>query len=231
MPIGKDSIKKRVAKAPAIVVDTQTGEIAEQELETVSLPIFEVIAPQEEPLDASRQSTSAVRLEPEALWEEVLSFIVTRERIGTSLFQRNFTIGYGRAAKIIDRLEEVGFVGFDNGQKTGRTVLLTADKLEELRKNGTLPPFEAPVTPIKKPSTKKSTGAAKKTAAKKPAPESKTAPVAEPTVELPVATATEPATAVMGNVAPETVEKVIGHPETTPAEHVQIGHKMPNYLL
>ncbi len=44
-------------------------------------------------------------------------------------------------------------------------------------------------------------------------------------------TSAEPSTTVMGNVSPETVEKVIGHAEGTPSDHVQIGSKMPHYLL
>ncbi len=56
-------------------------------------------------------------------------------------------------------------------------------------------------------------------------------------VEMPAETSSEPVaapvptTAVMGNVAPETVEKVIGHAEGTPSDHVQIGQKMPSHLL
>ncbi len=69
--------------------------------------------------------------------------------------------------------------------------------------------------------------AAKKAAtAKKPATPKAEAPKADRSPE-----ATAPATAVMGNVAPETVEAVIGHSEKTPADKVQIGQKMPTHLL
>ena len=43
--------------------------------------------------------------------------------------------------------------------------------------------------------------------------------------------AEQPATAVLSNVAPETVEAVVGHKEGEKVEHVQVGQKMPNYLL
>ncbi len=71
---------------------------------------------------------------------------------------------------------------------------------------------------VKKPAEKKA--APKKPAAKKPATKKKDAPVAE-----------TPATTVMGNVAPETVEKVVGHAEKAPVEHVKIGQRMPTHLL
>ncbi len=64
---------------------------------------------------------------------------------------------------------------------------------------------------------------AKSTAEKKPAVPKKTAskPAEAKTVE----------TAVLANVAPETVEKVIGHKEDEMYEKVQIGQKMPDFLL
>ena len=77
---------------------------------------------------------------------------------------------------------------------------------------------------------------AKKAATKKPAaPKAPKAPKAEAPVAVetpaPVAEAPVVETAVLANVAPETVAAVIGHDEKKPADKVQIGQKMPNYLL
>ena len=69
------------------------------------------------------------------LWE-AMEFIVGQKRIGTSAFQRRLGLGYGRAAKIIDRLEEMGFIGPDDGKKQGRPVYLTANQLAEYKMNG-----------------------------------------------------------------------------------------------
>ena len=75
--------------------------------------------------------------------------------------------------------------------------------------------------------------AAKKPAAKKPAaPKKAAAPKAEtPKAEAPVEAAPAVETAVLANVSPETVAAVIGHDEKKPSEKVQIGQKMPSYLL
>ena len=71
--------------------------------------------------------------------------------------------------------------------------------------------------PAKKAPAKKTPSTAKKPAAKKTA-----APKAEaPAVE----------TAVLANVSPETVAAVIGHKENEKYEKVQIGQKMPDFLL
>ncbi len=67
---------------------------------------------------------------------EALEVAVGQEKIGTSALQRKLNLGYGRAAKIIDRMEELGFVGPDPGTKQGRKVIITANELAEYRMNG-----------------------------------------------------------------------------------------------
>lgn len=49
----------------------------------------------------------------------------------TSLLQRKLSIGYGRAARIMDQLEDAGVVGPQDGSKP-RDVLVTMDELEQL---------------------------------------------------------------------------------------------------
>ena len=52
-------------------------------------------------------------------------------KISTSLLQRRLSIGYGRAAKIIDRLEELGYVSAPEGQKP-RQLLITKQEYMEM---------------------------------------------------------------------------------------------------
>ena len=67
---------------------------------------------------------------------EALDVAAGKDKIGTSALQRALNLGYGRAAKIIDRMEELGFVGPDPGTKQGRKVLITRQQLMEYRANG-----------------------------------------------------------------------------------------------
>lgn len=54
--------------------------------------------------------------------------VVKRERkASTSLLQRKLNIGYGRAARIIDRMEEEGLIGGDRGAGKPREVLVGED--------------------------------------------------------------------------------------------------------
>ena len=67
---------------------------------------------------------------------EALEVAAGKDKIGTSALQRALNLGYGRAAKIIDRMEELGFVGPDPGTKQGRKVLITKQQYMEYRANG-----------------------------------------------------------------------------------------------
>ena len=62
---------------------------------------------------------------------------VEEGKISTSLMQRRLGVGYGRAAKIIDTMEEMGYVSKPDGNKP-RRVLLTAEEYARRMSEGTL---------------------------------------------------------------------------------------------
>jgi len=68
---------------------------------------------------------------------EAVQLAVDTGKISTSLLQRKLGLGYGRAAKIIDEMEDKGYVGASDGQKP-RKILITQDEFLEKRMNGTL---------------------------------------------------------------------------------------------
>ncbi|WP_449658084.1 DNA translocase FtsK [Apilactobacillus apisilvae] len=51
------------------------------------------------------------------LFGDALKFVVQEQKASTSLLQRNFRIGYNRAARIIDDLEQRGYIGPQEGSK------------------------------------------------------------------------------------------------------------------
>lgn len=51
------------------------------------------------------------------LYDQVVEFAVQAGKISASLLQRRFKVGYNRAARIVDLLEERGIVGPQNGSK------------------------------------------------------------------------------------------------------------------
>lgn len=58
-------------------------------------------------------------------------------KISTSLIQRRLSLGYGRAAKLIDKMEQLGYVSPQDGQKP-RTVLITKQMYMEMIVNNDL---------------------------------------------------------------------------------------------
>lgn len=66
-------------------------------------------------------------------WEAV-EVAVDANKVSTSLLQRRLELGYGRAAKIIDRMQEMGFVSPADGNKP-RKVLLAPQDLAEIKMN------------------------------------------------------------------------------------------------
>ena len=66
-------------------------------------------------------STSVDDVDP--LYKEVLLFIAKTQKASASLLQRRFKIGYNRAARIIDMLEEDGYIGPVDGSKPRKVFL------------------------------------------------------------------------------------------------------------
>ena len=66
----------------------------------------------------------------EPLYNEIVEFVVTQGKASASLLQRRFRLGYNRAARCIDLLEERGIIGPNNGSKP-REVLVKLENNEE----------------------------------------------------------------------------------------------------
>ena len=66
----------------------------------------------------------------EPLYNEIVEFVVTQGKASASLLQRRFRLGYNRAARCIDLLEERGIIGPPNGSKP-REVLVKLENEEE----------------------------------------------------------------------------------------------------
>ena len=64
--------------------------------------------------------------------EEAIKVVVELGQASTSLLQRKLKLGYARAARIIDQMEERGIIGGYEGAKP-RQVLITKDQLMEMR--------------------------------------------------------------------------------------------------
>ena len=68
-------------------------------------------------------------------FEEAVKLAIESGKISTSLLQRRLGVGYGRAAKLIDLMEEKGYVSAANGTKP-REVLITMNEFLERKASG-----------------------------------------------------------------------------------------------
>lgn len=64
------------------------------------------------------------------LYNEIVDYVIQTGKISASLIQRKYRLGYNRAARIIDLLEERGIIGPQNGSKP-REVLIKKESIGE----------------------------------------------------------------------------------------------------
>jgi DNA segregation ATPase FtsK/SpoIIIE, S-DNA-T family len=75
--------------------------------------------------------------EDQDLIEKAVSIVRQSQRASASMLQRRLRIGYPRAARLLDQLEEMGVVGPSQGGGKERDVLLGPPEEEETGKGGT----------------------------------------------------------------------------------------------
>lgn len=73
--------------------------------------------------------------EDDGLVEQAISIVRSSQRASASLIQRRLRIGYPRAARLLDQLEEMGVVGPSQGGGKERDVLISEDDLADEEKS------------------------------------------------------------------------------------------------
>ncbi|MBR3556252.1 MAG: DNA translocase FtsK, partial [Oscillospiraceae bacterium] len=81
--------------------------------------------------------------ELDELFNEAVEVVLDSKQASVSMLQRRLKLGYSRAARIVDQMEEQGVVGPFEGSKP-RAVLLTREEWAARQGGGAVPP---PVTP------------------------------------------------------------------------------------
>ena len=70
-------------------------------------------------------------------FQEAVKLVIEEGKASTSLMQRRLGVGYGRAAKMLDTMEQMGYIGPSDGNKP-RRVLITMDEYLRLVVDGDL---------------------------------------------------------------------------------------------
>ncbi|MCI5598391.1 MAG: DNA translocase FtsK, partial [Ruminococcus sp.] len=71
--------------------------------------------------------------EKDEFFDRAVELVISKEKASVSMIQRQFRIGYNRAARIVEEMESMGIVGPEEGSKP-RKVLISS--MEEYRGEG-----------------------------------------------------------------------------------------------
>src|SRR5699024_2411861 len=118
-----------IENGAAKITRLQGAFVSDEEIERIT----DYARSQAEPDYAFEQTELLKKLdhgEDDELLPEAIAFVVEKNQASTSLLQRQFRIGYNRAARLMDDMERQGIISGQNGSKP-RDVLVTKAQLED----------------------------------------------------------------------------------------------------
>ena len=118
--ISSDEIESVIAH----IKQTSTAEYNEE--------ILEHIERQAEQADGKGGGSGDPGEDEDEMIEEAIDVIMDCRQASTSMLQRRLKLGYARAARIIDQIEERGIIGPSEGSKP-RQILITKDEWQEMK--------------------------------------------------------------------------------------------------
>lgn len=130
-PIG---FNKPVRVQGAFVSDAELNKIVDFIVkQSIPVEYSEEVTAQELECDVKKQSDEAAENGAPAedeLFEDALRLVLDMGAASSSMLQRRFRIGYTRAARLVDVMEELGIVGQSVGSKP-REVIMSRQEAEE----------------------------------------------------------------------------------------------------
>ena len=106
----REAKKPKKAKAPA----------------AAAVPELKGLSASNGPAEKKKQGSTGISDERDELFDEAARLVVRHQQGSVSLIQRRLKVGYARAARIVDELEDAGIVGSFDGSKA-RAVLLESE--------------------------------------------------------------------------------------------------------
>lgn len=100
--------------------------------ETIVESIKVKVEPTIDPEEAAQIARDNKEAEEEELLGRIIKYFISKEKASISSAQSKFGIGYQRAKKAVDELEERGYIGPETTGAQGREILITALEAEEL---------------------------------------------------------------------------------------------------
>ncbi|MBB6452147.1 S-DNA-T family DNA segregation ATPase FtsK/SpoIIIE [Salirhabdus euzebyi] len=136
--IDSNGAEKLLGKGDMLFVENGVGKpkriqgafVSDDEIERVTSYVKKLAPPNY--LFEQEDLIQSVSLEEneDDLLQEAIEIILGEGKASTSFLQRKFSIGYNRAARLIDRMEEIGLISEQNGSKP-RDILLSKEEVKE----------------------------------------------------------------------------------------------------
>ena len=113
----------------------QCSLVEDAEIKTLAKYIKQQAGPQyiQEAIDTQEKKASATGVEQEKddLYRQAVEIVVTTKQASVSMIQRKLRVGYTRAARMIDIMEEEGIVGPYNGSKPREILIEDVSQIQE----------------------------------------------------------------------------------------------------
>ncbi|MFC2048851.1 DNA translocase FtsK, partial [Elusimicrobiota bacterium] len=102
--------------------------ISRDEIERVVEYLKSIQSPERIEINIAREveRSESASVSGDEMYKEAIKIVIKYKKASISLLQRKLSIGYNRAAKIIDSMEENGIVGEERGTK-GREILISKE--------------------------------------------------------------------------------------------------------
>lgn len=85
--------------------------------------------------EKKKESAGKFLADLDPMFEDAARIIVRHQQGSVSLLQRRLKLGYSRAARIVDQLEEAGIVGPNDGSKARTVIVENEEQLETILRN------------------------------------------------------------------------------------------------
>ncbi|ASF40191.1 DNA translocase FtsK [Halobacillus halophilus] len=137
--IDSGGAEKLLGKGDMLFVENGSGQplriqgafLSDEEIERVTNYVKKIAPPQYLFHQEELMKQISNEEETDALFSEAVQFVMEQNGASASLIQRRFKVGYNRAARLIDQMEEYGIISEQKGSKP-RDVLLTHQQVEEM---------------------------------------------------------------------------------------------------
>ncbi|MDD4609576.1 MAG: DNA translocase FtsK [Bacteroidaceae bacterium] len=127
---GSNPVRVQCAFVSTSEVDTITNYISRQQGYSLAFELPEYTMEQKDEANTTYDTGKQ-----DSLFEEVATLIVATQQASASMLQRKFSIGFNRAGRLIEQMEQAGIVGPPDGSKPRKVLCLSEMELESKLNN------------------------------------------------------------------------------------------------